>query len=152
MKIFRFIKNILLYSDTRAAVLACIVSAYAWGFFLLLPGEVLQRPYYYGLRILSSSELLWGAIFIIFGSIQLIRLIPKRANKKWIPIEYAIRFFSCLLWTYILFTAVSQYPPPPVAADTMCIVIAAWWDFLRYKGKATEAYYKKWHNTWESEE
>lgn len=133
-EVYNYIKDTILYSDTRPAVLLTIISAFFWGIIFLLPGSVMERPFYYGLRLISPNEILWATIFITFGIFQVLRLVPGKIHKYTLHIEYIVRFLSCSLWTYIFFTAISQFPPPPVASDTLCLALAAWWDFFRYKG------------------
>lgn len=142
---YRYIREILLTSDTRPAVILSIISAYIWGFTIILPPPILFRPYYFGLNIITSNEIVWGLLFIFLATVQLIRLFPTKKLPKYVLFEYIVRLFSCCLWTYIVFTAGAQIPVPPVVGDTVCIMLAAWWDFMRYQGYHSEIIYRKFH-------
>lgn len=129
--LFRTIQSDWQNADTRSATYVLLLSGYLWSIGLVLPGQLLDRPAMVNMAGLAGGGA-WACVFAGLSTLQLWRLYVS-ANRLSNPLEYATKMTAVLVWTFVANACLlSRYPPPLLVADTIVIMIASWWDFLRH--------------------
>lgn len=129
--LLRSMQNDWQCADTRPATYCSMLSGYLWAVGLLLPGQLFDRPAMVHLAAVAS-QFVWAMVFITLSTLQLWRLYVS-ANRLSNPLEYGTKMAAVLVWTFTAIAClISRYPPPLLVADTLVIMVATWWDFLRH--------------------
>lgn len=119
------------YADTRSVTYISMLSGYLWTIGLLLPGQLFDRPAMVHMATIMGAWP-WAILFSSLSSLQLWRIYVS-ANRLSNPLEYATKMAAVLVWTFVASACLlSRYPPPLLVADTLVIMLATWWDFLRH--------------------
>ena len=131
-RLYRSLRGLYRYGDTRVATVASIMSAYLWAGCLLWPGDTLDRPTYRHMAEVMPEDWHWSLVFLTLGSVQLWRLYAK-SWRYTLKYECALKALALSVWSFVGFACMfSIYPPPAAMSDTLVVAVLCWWDMMRF--------------------